>query len=90
MAGAYSETSTTQITGVLNKIDFSSASGVWNLDLTLASGKRSLPVSEAYSFTSSFYGETACNQTAQALMPAVQDLIGKAVQQPGFNAMLSN
>lgn len=89
MAGAYSESAPTQITGVLNKIDFSSASGVWNLDLTLASGKRSIAVSEAYPFTSSFYGETACNQTAQALMPAVQDLIGKAVQQPGFGAMLT-
>ncbi|MFM0256070.1 hypothetical protein [Paraburkholderia sediminicola] len=90
MAGAYSDTAPTQITGVLNKIDFSSNSGMWNLDLSLTStNNRSLSVTEAYPFTSSFYGETACNQTAQALMPAVQDLIGKAVQNPGFPAMLA-
>jgi hypothetical protein len=30
------------------------------------------------------YGETACNQTAQALMPAVQNLVGKVVRDPAF------
>ena len=90
MAGAYSDTAPTQITGVLNNVDFSSNSGTWNLGLTLASSNgRTVAVTETYPFTSSFYGETACNQTAQALMPAVQDLIGKAVQNPAFTQMLS-
>jgi hypothetical protein len=89
MAGAYSDSAPTQITGVLNNIDFSSTSGTWNLGLTLVSSNgRTLGVTEAYPFTSSFNGETACNQTAQALMPAVQDLIGKAVQNDAFMTML--
>jgi hypothetical protein len=37
---------------------------------------------------SSYFGETACNQTAQALMPAVQDLIGKLVHAPEFASLL--
>jgi len=75
--------------GRLNSIDFSSASGTWNLDLTVSSSNgRSLNVAENYSYTTSFYGETACNQTAQALMPAVQDLIGKVVHAPEFPALL--
>jgi hypothetical protein len=34
-------------------------------------------------------GETACNQTAQALMPAVQDLIKKLVSNPEFKAIVA-
>ncbi|WMY10916.1 hypothetical protein [Paraburkholderia phenoliruptrix] len=90
IAGAYADDAPLQLTGALNNADFSSNSGVWNLDLSVKSSNgRSLSVTEAYPFTSSFYGETACNQTAQALMPAVQDLIGKAVTNPGFPALVT-
>jgi hypothetical protein len=46
-------------------------------------------VTEDYSYTSSFYGETACNQTAQAFMPAIQNLVGKIVRSPDFMALIS-
>lgn len=90
MANAYSSSAPTIISGNLDAIDFSSNSGTWSLALTVkASSGKSMSVSENYSYTSSFYGETACNQTAQALMPAVQNLVGKVVRSPEFIALVS-
>ncbi len=88
IANVYSDTAPVTLTGNLDAMDFSSASGAWNMALTVKSSNgRSMTVSEQYSFTTSFYGETACNQTAQAFMPAVQNLIGKVVRSPEFAAL---
>lgn len=68
----------------------STKSGSWNLALTVRSSNgKSMSVSEVYAYTSSLDPEAACNQTAQALMPAVQDLIGKIVSSPDFAALVS-
>ena len=85
LAEVYSSSAPVTLTGNLDSIDFSSASGTWNLALTVnSSNGNSLSVAENYSYTTSYYGETACNQTAQALMPAVQNLIGKVVRNAEF------
>lgn len=90
MANIYSPDAPITITGNLDVIDFSSVNGGWSITLTLSSSKgRSLTVSENYEFTSSFYGETACSQTAQAFMPAIQNLIGKIVHSPDFATMVT-
>lgn len=90
IANVFSPTSTTTLTGNLDKIDFSSNTGNWNLALTIkSSNRRSMVVTENYSYTTSFYGETACNQTAQAFMPAIQNLVGKIVRSPDFIALVS-
>lgn len=90
IADAFSTNAPITLTGNLNSIDFSSASGSWNLSLTVQSSNgKSMTVNENYSYTTSFYGETACNQTAQALMPAVQNLIGKVVQSPDFKLLIA-
>lgn len=79
IADVYSATSRPTLTGTLNEIDFSSATGEWDLALVIKSSNgQSMLVTENYSFSSSYYGETACNQTAQALMPAVQNLVGRS------------
>jgi hypothetical protein len=89
IAGVYAPSAPVQISGRLDNIGFSSVSGTWNLGLTLTSSNgHSMSVSEAYSYTSSYFAETACNQTAQALMPAVQDLIAKVVHSPEFPVLL--
>ena len=89
IAESYSASSSITLTGNLDAIDFSSNSGTWNLALTVnSSNGNSISVSENYSYTTSFYGETACNQTAQALMPAVQNLIGKVVQNTQFAQLI--
>ena len=91
-AGLYSE-SGTKLDGTLDKIEFSSISGLtngwWDLALTLKSSNgASLSTEEKYEFKSGFDAITACNQTAQALGPAVQDLIKKAVSDPAFQRLL--
>lgn len=87
-AGVYSE-SGVSLSGSLNHIEFSSMSGLtngwWDLGLDLKSSNgKTLSVSSRYDFKSGFDAITACNQTAQALGPAVQDLIKKAVTDPQF------
>jgi hypothetical protein len=82
-----------RLSGSLTKIAFSSVSGVtggwWDLGLTLNSGNgKSLGVESRYEFKSGFDAITACNQTAQALGPAVQDLIKKTISDPKFKSLL--
>lgn len=89
MANAYSSSSSITLTGNLDAIDFSSTSGSWHLALSIKSSNgKSMTATEEYSFKSSWYGEAACNQTAQALMPAVQNLVGKIVRSREFIAMV--
>lgn len=45
-------------------------------------------IENRYPFESGFDGITACNQTAQALAPAVQDLIKKTVTDTQFAALV--
>ena len=90
IAEIYSADAPITVSGRLDAIDFSSGIGAaWNIALTVTSSNgQSLSVSEDYKYTSSYYGETACNQTAHALMPAVQNVVGKVVRHPNFPALL--
>ncbi len=89
MAEIYSANSPIILTGNLDNINFDSNSGKWNLALTVKSSNgQTISVSEEYKYTTSFYGETACNQTAQALMPATQNLIKKVVTNQDFSFLL--
>jgi hypothetical protein len=91
-ANIYAEDGVT-LDGNLTKIAFSSTSGLtsgwWELELALKSSNgKSMNVGDRYEFKSGFDAITACNQTAQALGPAVQDLIKKTVTDPQFAALL--
>jgi hypothetical protein len=92
-AGIYDASKGTALSGVLTKVGFSSTSGVtrgwWYLGLKLSTaGGKSMNAENNYEFESGFEGMTACYQTAQALGPAVQDLINKIVTDPKFAALL--
>lgn len=77
------------LTGNLDRIDFSSTSGKWNIDLTLSSSNgRTLTVNDVYDYETSFLGEKACALTAQAFTPAVQSMIGKIFRRPEFAELL--
>jgi hypothetical protein len=90
MANVFSPTAPVTLTGNLDEIDFDSHEGKWNLALTITSSNgRLMVVKEDYSYTKSFGGNTACDQTAQALMPAVQNLVGKIVRSPDFIGLIS-
>ena len=91
-ANVYSDTGVL-LTGSLTKIEFSSSEGLthgwWDMALRLTSSNgKSMSTNSHYEFKSAFNGITACNRTAQALGPAVQDLIKKAVTDPQFKVLL--
>ena len=89
MANLYAEKAPVELTGTLDKLNFSSNSGKWVSGLTLKSSNgNSLSVEDTYKFTTSFIGETACTQTALAGLGAVQELIKKAVRDPSFPKLL--
>lgn len=94
VAGAYAATAPrVTISGTITKLEFSSSRGLtggsWDVDLALSSSNgRSMTASEHYEFESGYSAETACKQTAEAFMPAVQDLIGKIVKSPDFRALV--
>ncbi len=89
MADKYSETGV-RITGDVKKVSFNSMAGAnWNIAIQLnSSNGNSLEVSNIYKFKSGFDAITACNATADALSPAVQDLIQKIVTNPEFFELL--
>lgn len=92
IAGAYAEKSDVVLSGEVRKVAFSSTKsitgGAWEFAVEMKSSNgKSLSINDIYEFTSGFEGMSACRQTAEALLPAVQNLINKAVTSPEFKAM---
>lgn len=91
VAEKYDAQSKVVISGDLTTIQFSSDRGEWNMSLLLRSSNgRQLSLAEKYSYGFSWMAETACSQTAQAGMSAVQNLIGKAVSDPAFSSLMQS
>ena len=102
VADMLSESASVTLTGNLDKIDFSSMTGEWTINLTFRSSNgRSLTVSTKYDYKTgpafmfapwgggqAAADERACAETAQAFVPAVQVLIGKLVHHAEFAALL--
>ena len=94
IAGIYAPSAArVTLSGTVTKLEFSSSRGLtggsWTIDLTLVSsnGQR-MTTAEHYEFESGYIADTACKQTAEAFMPAVQNLIGKTVRSPQFKALV--
>lgn len=77
------------LTGKLNALDFESMGGSWNLDVTFVSSNgKSISIKDSYSYESSIIADSACQQTAQAFMPAVQQMIKRLITHPDFKSLL--
>lgn len=94
IAGAYAYKDPKYIlTGKINSLEMSSSKGLmkgyWNINLTIISSNgKSLTGAEYYEFESGFDGWTACKNTADGFMPAVQNLIGKIIKDPQFKTLI--
>lgn len=80
-----------KLSGTVNALDFNSGltDATWKIWLTLSSSNgQAMQASVNYSFDSSWTGETACNQAAQAGMGAVQNLLRSAVHDPKFARLI--
>lgn len=90
MANKHASSSPVTLTGNLDAIIFNPAMGVWTLGLTIQSSNGHwIRESRPSVFTASHSGETACGQTAQAFMPAVQDLLGHVIRSPAFPRLMA-
>lgn len=95
VAGAYAEgSSRVTLSGKVETLNVGSmhglTNGVWDIELRLISSNgKTMLVTEHYKFKSGFSAAAACPNTAQAFMPAVQNLIRSAVTSPEFPAMVS-
>lgn len=94
VAGMFDEkTPKVTLSGMVEQLAFSSTraltGGSWDIGLRVNSsnGKTSY-VNEHYEFNSGFGAETACKQTAEAYLPAIQNLIGKLVTSPEFKELV--
>lgn len=95
-SGLYSDDpDTVSLTGTLQTADFTSMTGMtsghWTFSLQLANSAngRTLGANYTYEFDSGFVAETACRNVSNALTPAVQRLINKAVSDPSFGALIA-
>lgn len=89
IAKIYSDTSLIILTAYLDKIEFSSHYGRWDLAITITSSNgKSMSVAERYEFNATFDGERACDYTARSLAPAVQNLLRQAVLSHEFASLL--
>lgn len=93
VAGIYSTSpSDPMIRGNLMNLNFSSTRGMtggaWDIAIVVSSsnGQHS-GFNEHYEFASGFDGWTACRQTADAFMPAVQNLVRTIVSSPDFRRL---
>ena len=90
-ADLYDQAQGAKISGSMDKIEFSSISGWWDLAITLRSETGvQISVENRYSFTVNFIVgmAQACTQTAQALGIAIQGLIKKTVSHPQFPSLV--
>lgn len=82
------------LTGIVEQLSFSSSRGItggsWDIGLRVnSSNGKSTFVGEHYEFNSGFEAPTACKQTAEAYLPAVQNLIGKLVISQEFRGLVT-
>ena len=77
------------LTGHVDRLEFSSMSGAWDIALTLKSSNgRTVAASERYEFGFVYIGQQACNEVAKAFVPAVQNLVGKLIRHADFPSLL--
>jgi len=89
MAGLYDPESIIQLSGYLERIRFSSTSGRWEITLRLSCGGRStLGVVSSFEYVAGRSAQTACVNTANALMPAVQEMWLELVLNERFGGLI--
>jgi hypothetical protein len=87
LAGLYDPASRIILQGKVENIDYQSnvGDGKWFISLTISSNKNSgYTVSSTYNFSTNWVADKACQQVAQAFVPAVQQLILKTFSDPRF------
>lgn len=92
MAGVYDPTSPHVLSGKLTALATDpsafSRNSAWEMAIELSGNGKTTTSSERFEFRSLEMNRTACEVTSTRLSDAVQNLIGKAVQHPGFKELI--
>ena len=89
LAEKYDANSSVVITGSLTALNFRSDVGEWTMALSLQSSNgQTMSVAEKYNYGFNWSAIVACDQTAQAALAAVQNLIHTAVSDVAFRALM--
>ena|SRR6056297_1105365 len=84
-AEVYSDKAPIRITGIIEEVDATTASGTrWRIVAVIKSTNgKSVTIQEDYNYNGSIVGtiDSTCNAAAAALTPAVQNLIGKIIDE---------
>lgn len=92
LSSTYSEASPVKLDGHLDYITFNSniGAGKWQIDMTFSGpGVTPFTINTLYPFSTNFVADIACNQVANALPPAVQELVAKLIAHPSFKQLLA-
>ncbi|NVK21184.1 MAG: hypothetical protein HWD86_01580 [Kangiellaceae bacterium] len=87
IAGKYSENATVNLNGLIKKLDFRSSigDGQWQFNVTISNGEDiTFDVESTYDFSTNWVADKACQQVAQAFVPAVQQLIFDIISHASF------
>jgi hypothetical protein len=93
LAGLYDESSNLKLQGKIEELDFNSniGAGKWVISLTLTSNMSSgYKTTATHEFSTNWVADKACQQVAQAFVPAVQKLILQTVGNPKFGELTKN
>ena len=89
LADIYNENGKVILDGRLDELDFDSMSGTWKSKLFLnSSNGRSLTVYDEANFGTSFDGNAACQNVANAFPSAIQSLLTKVISNENFKELL--
>jgi hypothetical protein len=86
-AGVYRDNGT-PISVLVTKLDPDTFAGTWSIAMTISTPKGSMNVERVSSFSTSFSGIAACNNTATAFNQALSLTILDAVRNPKFRSIL--
>jgi hypothetical protein len=92
LAGVYDQNADIVLSGYVEELDFSSniGAGRWKMSLAIArEAREGYSVSSVYEFSTNYVADKACQQVAQAFVPAVQKLIGTLVTDPRFSGVVN-
>ncbi len=91
MAGAYDQSAPVTVSARIDEVDLNTmGTGSWTLGMSVTStaDPTGYSVTTTYPFASSFSAEGACKNAAGSFNPAVQELLGKVVSNPGFRKLV--
>jgi hypothetical protein len=90
VAGVYSESAPVTLTGVVQNVEpLASSQGEWRIVLdVMSSNGISVQIDARHAFTRA-RGDSLCALAAEELMPAVQELVAKLVNDQRFKALVA-